>query len=176
MPKGIFSCCANTGTACLLSNHNRRYLPHHSPHSNRRRKTRWQPPKQPESGMESAGFSRFVPSVQTRREPRPLLARHRIGMQNPKPGLGGVRRGTAGRGTLASRFPQSGQYLDRGEICLPHGSYAIPVHSPPVQSSSSFKTAIKASEGTETVPKVRIRFLPSFCFSSSFFFRVMSPP
>ena len=44
------------------------------------------------------------------------------------------------------------------------------------QSSSSFSTAIKASEGTETVPKVRIRFLPSFCFSSSFFFRVMSPP
>ena len=44
------------------------------------------------------------------------------------------------------------------------------------QSSSSFSTAINASEGTETVPKVRIRFLPSFCFSSSFFFRVMSPP
>ena len=44
------------------------------------------------------------------------------------------------------------------------------------QSSSSFRTAMKASEGTETVPKVRIRFLPSFCFSSSFFFRVMSPP
>ena len=35
---------------------------------------------------------------------------------------------------------------------------------------------MKASEGTATVPKVRIRFLPSFCFSSSFFFRVMSPP
>ena len=44
------------------------------------------------------------------------------------------------------------------------------------QSSSSFSTAMKASLGTETVPKVRIRFLPSFCFSSSFFFRVMSPP
>jgi hypothetical protein len=35
---------------------------------------------------------------------------------------------------------------------------------------------MKASEGTETVPKVRMRFLPSFCFSSSFFYLVMSLP
>ena len=42
--------------------------------------------------------------------------------------------------------------------------------------SSSLSTAMNASDGTETVPKVRIRFLPSFCFSSSFFLRVMSPP
>jgi len=26
------------------------------------------------------------------------------------------------------------------------------------------------------LPNCRIRFLPSFCFSSSFLFRVMSPP
>ena len=32
------------------------------------------------------------------------------------------------------------------------------------------------SDGTATVPNVRIRFLPSFCFSSSFFLRVISPP
>ena len=43
-------------------------------------------------------------------------------------------------------------------------------------SSSSFSTAINASVGIWTVPKLRIFFLPSFCFSSSFFFRVMSPP
>ena len=43
-------------------------------------------------------------------------------------------------------------------------------------SSSSLRTAIKASVGSCTVPRVRIFFLPSFCFSSSFFFRVMSPP
>ena len=42
--------------------------------------------------------------------------------------------------------------------------------------SSSFSTAIKASVGSCTVPRVRIFFLPSFCFSSSFFFRLMSPP
>ena len=42
--------------------------------------------------------------------------------------------------------------------------------------SSSFSTAMKASVGSCTVPNVRIFFLPSFCFSSSFFFRLMSPP
>ena len=36
------------------------------------------------------------------------------------------------------------------------------------QSSSSFRTAMKASEGTETVPKVRIRFLPSLLFPPLF--------
>ena len=44
------------------------------------------------------------------------------------------------------------------------------------QSLSSFRTAMKASVGTCTVPRFRIFFLPSFCFSSSFFLRVMSPP
>ena len=43
-------------------------------------------------------------------------------------------------------------------------------------SSSSFKTAMNASVGICTVPSERIFFLPSFCFSSSFFLRVMSPP
>ena len=47
------------------------------------------------------------------------------------------------------------------------------VHS---YSSSSFNTAMNASDGTATVPNVRMRFLPSFCFSRSFFFRVISPP
>ena len=43
-------------------------------------------------------------------------------------------------------------------------------------SSSNLSTAINASVGICTVPRLRIFFLPSFCFSSSFFFRVMSPP
>ena len=79
-----------------------------------------------------------------------------------------------------------------GEGCLPAGDEGRTSYRPtPVRafgpatlsqervlaySSSSFRTAMKASLGTDTVPKVRIRFLPSFCFSSSFFFRVMSPP
>ncbi len=37
-------------------------------------------------------------------------------------------------------------------------------------SSSNLSTAINASVGICTVPKLRIFFLPSFCFSSSFFF------
>ena len=44
------------------------------------------------------------------------------------------------------------------------------------QSLSSLRTAINASVGTCTVPRFRIFFLPSFCFSSSFFLRVISPP
>ena len=44
------------------------------------------------------------------------------------------------------------------------------------QSLSSFSTAINASVGTCTVPRLRIFFFPAFCFSSSFFLRVMSPP
>ena len=43
-------------------------------------------------------------------------------------------------------------------------------------SSSILSTARKASVGICTLPRLRIRFLPSFCFSRSFFFRVMSPP
>ncbi len=42
--------------------------------------------------------------------------------------------------------------------------------------SSIFSTAIKASCGTSTLPTCFMRFLPSFCFSSSFRFREMSPP
>ena len=176
MPKGIFSCCANTGTACLLSNHNRRYLPHHSPHSNRRRKPDGSRQSSPNQGWNQPASPGSFPLCKPGGNPAPCWRVIGLGCRIRNRVSAASARGTAGRGTLASRFPQSGQYLDRGEICLPHGSYAIPVHSPPVQSSSSFKTAIKASEGTETVPKVRIRFLPSFCFSSSFFFRVMSPP
>ena len=42
--------------------------------------------------------------------------------------------------------------------------------------SSSLRTARKASVGIWTVPSWRIFFLPSFCFSKSFFLRVISPP
>lgn len=42
--------------------------------------------------------------------------------------------------------------------------------------SSLDSTAMKASCGTSTLPTIFIRFLPSFCFSSSFRLREMSPP
>ena len=38
------------------------------------------------------------------------------------------------------------------------------------------RISMNTSEGTSTVPILRMRFLPSFCFSRSFFLRVMSPP
>ena len=43
-------------------------------------------------------------------------------------------------------------------------------------SSSSFNTLMNAFCGISTLPIWRILFLPSFCFSSSFFFLVISPP
>ena len=66
-------------------------------------------------------------------------------------------------------------------ISLPNQPHAIPeIHRIPAnripQSSSSFSTLRKAFWGISTLPIWRMRFLPSFCFSSSFFFRVMSPP
>ena len=44
-------------------------------------------------------------------------------------------------------------------------------YSSPIRSA-----AINASCGMLTLPYSRIRALPFFCFSSSFFLRVMSPP
>src|SRR5664280_243861 len=41
---------------------------------------------------------------------------------------------------------------------------------------STFRTARKASWGSSTRPTFFMRRLPSFCFSRSFFLRVMSPP
>src|SRR5271166_2167859 len=46
----------------------------------------------------------------------------------------------------------------------------------PGQSSVSSRTDRKASWEISTFPTCFIRFLPSFCFSRSFLFLVMSPP
>lgn len=43
-------------------------------------------------------------------------------------------------------------------------------------SRSILSTAMKASCGTSTLPSAFMRFLPSACFCSSFFLRLMSPP
>jgi hypothetical protein len=60
-------------------------------------------------------------------------------------------------------------------ICLPKkqttsGRYRLPASSP------TFSTARNASCGMSTLPILFMRFLPSFCFSSSLRFREMSPP
>jgi hypothetical protein len=51
--------------------------------------------------------------------------------------------------------------------------YFLPDFSPAGALESA---AMKASWGTSTRPTIFIRFLPSFCFSSSLRLRVMSPP
>jgi len=48
--------------------------------------------------------------------------------------------------------------------------------SDPAYGSPIFTAARKASCGMSTLPNWRIFFLPAFCFSSSFFLRVTSPP
>lgn len=52
--------------------------------------------------------------------------------------------------------------------------YFLPAGLPSPESEES--AAMKASCGTSTRPTIFIRFLPSFCFSSSLRFRLMSPP
>ena len=49
-------------------------------------------------------------------------------------------------------------------------------HQRSLSPGSSSSTARKASCGTSTTPSCFIRFLPSFCFSSSLRLRLMSPP
>src|SRR5205823_12604021 len=49
----------------------------------------------------------------------------------------------------------------------------VPAHR---VESPRLSTARNASWGTSTAPTCFIRFLPAFCFSSSFRLRVMSPP
>lgn len=52
--------------------------------------------------------------------------------------------------------------------------YFFPAALPSPESEES--AAMKASCGTSTRPTIFIRFLPSFCFSSSLRLRLMSPP
>ena len=47
---------------------------------------------------------------------------------------------------------------------------------PYCRSAPVSSTAMKAFCGMSTEPMLFIRFLPSFCFAHSFFFREMSPP
>ena len=84
--------------------------------------------------------------------------------------------GTVPNGKRANVWPGKGGLLRRKDgagwvgACGMTGGAVIGLYS------SSLSTARKASVGIWTEPRERIFFLPSFCFSSSFFFRVMSPP
>jgi len=82
----------------------------------------------------------------------------------PTRGASAVERGAAGliRLVTAELFPP----------IRPKQSYFLPDFA----ESSVDRAATNASWGTSTRPMVFIRFLPSFCFSSSLRLRVMSPP
>jgi hypothetical protein len=98
-----------------------------------------------------AELARSTPSSSSYR--CPVRKRPRRGSVGPKP---------AGPGRLCcpTRRAAAGYLFDLGL-------------SP---DSSVDSAATKASCGTSTRPMVFIRFLPSFCFSSSLRLRVMSPP
>ena len=64
----------------------------------------------------------------------------------------------------------------RPQVGFAHSPFLIPHSSLKLRYSSNFSTDINASCGTDTDPSCLIRFLPSFCFSNSFFFLVISPP
>ena len=78
-----------------------------------------------------------------------------------------VREG--GQGSETEHQPQA---QDKGQQLFHNENLLIEFFA----YSSSLRTARKASVGSWTLPRERIFFLPSFCFSSSFFLRVMSPP
>ena len=75
-------------------------------------------------------------------------------------------------GTEYQFFDQHVRTLDRprGELLCRFATVTY------LLRSSRLSTARKASCGTSTPPTCFIRFLPFFCFSSSFRFRLMSPP
>ena len=82
--------------------------------------------------------------------------------------------GTAVLGELKRKHPSSPLWsllaYHAGKRSL--HSYFLSVFPVSVVESA----ATKASGGTSTRPTIFIRFLPSFCLSSSLRFRVMSPP
>lgn len=79
-------------------------------------------------------------------------------------------RGCPGDGRDASAAQQAD--TDQSSGSRQRHGYFLPL-SPAASVDSA---ATKASCGTSTRPMVFIRFLPSFCFSSSLRLRVMSPP
>ncbi len=75
-------------------------------------------------------------------------------------------------------FPHGQAELDRGTLPQISAQPLYPVACDPgfCYSSLVSRMDMKASWGMLTMPMDFMRFLPSFCFLSSFIFRVTSPP
>ena len=101
--------------------------------------------------------NKAVPGDSHHNSPRSYRAPAQRNAQPPCSALGDHHHGVARLAALDVR--QGGQ-----------------AHRHPAQSLLTFMMAIKASYGTDTLPRALRRFLPSRCLSSSFFLRWMSPP
>ncbi len=94
---------------------------------------------------------------------------------NGRPGREIHRRYDRGRPAPRAEDPGAGH--SGGAPAVLSGrkrGYFLPAALPSPESEE--RAAMKASCGTSTRPTIFIRFLPSFCFSSSLRFRLMSPP
>ncbi len=104
----------------------------------------------------------------------------RLGPGGPSGRVGGVGRSRPGsplRGVRDDKDGESGSPLRSVRDDKDGERYSRPGQQRGEgQSASIFRAAMKASWGISTLPNWRMRFLPSFCFSSSFFLRVASPP
>ena len=74
---------------------------------------------------------------------------------------------------IDSRYSRAVDFL-KGVSAASEPSFMATILPCVLQSTRS--TARKASWGMSTRPTRFMRFFPSFCFSRSFLFRVMSPP
>ena len=88
-------------------------------------------------------------------------------------GGGAPRPRRAARPRRVGAHPRARRSCAAGSLEGPVRNYFLPFS---VRCRSVDSAAMKASWGTSTRPTIFIRFLPSFCFSSSLRLRVMSPP
>ena len=84
---------------------------------------------------------------------------------------GGLPGASAAPGRRAGAFSHGAAERERRAGAARPRNWARASHCSP-----TLRIARKASCGISTLPTAFIRFLPAFCFSRSFFLRVMSPP
>ncbi len=117
----------------------------------------------------------------------PLAQGARGGSEAASPRSSGITRatwaistsGASPRSTTTSAPPdatRAGSAITRSPRWFGARMTVRPGNTVNIRYSPTLSTARKASCGISTEPTCFIRFLPSFCFSSSFRFRVMSPP